>query len=372
MTSILLDPEFLPLTTDLDVAAFWQENERCNEATENKPRCKLTLAPDDHWMFEFLAVDSTLRYYQDKPHRDALHKESNQITKQYMGQAFFNEDSWVESPRRIENLFGCEFAYHEGGTPWLVPVTDDPDVFAKILDKAESTDIAQWALPEPYLQELQMRMARGEKMPHMGTGSRGPATVMTSILAPETLFYWMMDHEELVIRFRDVLQRQMVALNKFLRQYSGCDWNGWWITDDNCALFSPGLYRDYCAPIVATLLETFASRAEAYRYQHSDSAMGHLLDQQQALGINNVNYGPEVDPALIRTRMPQAVIHGHMPPFLLRNGSPEAIRARVIEDFAKVGAGGRLIYTTAGSLAAGTGMGRVRWLMKCVQECTRY
>jgi len=88
--------------------------------------------------------------------------------------------------------------------------------------------------------------------------------------------------------------------------------------------------------------------------------MGHLLDYQRELGINSVNYGPQVDAALIREKMPQAIINGHMPPMLLRNGSPDEIRARIVSDFQKRGQTGGLIVTTAGSLAAGTGVGRVR------------
>ena len=108
------------------------------------------------------------------------------------------------------------------------------------------------------------------------------------------------------------------------------------------------------------------------RYQHSDSAMGHLLDQQRELGINDVNYGPDVDAGLIRQKMPQAIIRGQMPPFLLRNGSPQEIKERVISDFEKAGASGGLTVTTAGSLAAGTGVGRMRWFMQLVQEYCRY
>ena len=111
---------------------------------------------------------------------------------------------------------------------------------------------------------------------------------------------------------------------------------------------------------------------DARRYQHSDSAMGHLLDQQYELGIRDVNYGPSVDAGLIREKMPDAVIHGHTPPLLLRNGSPEEIRLRVISDFEKAGATGGLNVTTAGSLAAGTGVGRMRWLMWVVQNECRY
>jgi len=41
-------------------------------------------------------------------------------------------------------------------------------------------------------------------------------------------------------------------------------------------------------------------------------------------------------------------------------------------DFQKAGATGGLIVTTAGSLAAGTGVGRMRWYMQVVQEHCRY
>ncbi|MGD8466389.1 MAG: uroporphyrinogen decarboxylase family protein, partial [Anaerolineae bacterium] len=149
----------------------------------------------------------------------------------------------------------------------------------------------------------------------------------------------------------------------------------WWITDDNSALFSPRLYREYCFPVLRQLLDAMApleAGPQVQRYQHSDSAMGHLLDQQYELGIRVVNYGPEIDVAQIRKIMPEAYILGHVPPFLLRNGSPGEIRQRVMDDFAKAGATGGLELATAGSLAAGTGVGRMRWLMQVVQEECRY
>jgi uroporphyrinogen decarboxylase len=124
-------------------------------------------------------------------------------------------------------------------------------------------------------------------------------------------------------------------------------------------------------PVLETVLEAMAP-GDARRYQHSDSAMGHLLEEQRALGINAVNYGPEVDAGRIRAALPDAMIYGQLPPFLLRNGSPEEIRQRVRSDFEKAGGNGGLIVATAGSLAAGTGVGRMRWLMKVVEEECRY
>jgi len=367
----IIEPEFIELTAGLDVEAWWAENEACLRPGTDKPRCPASFSPDDHWIFEFMAVPSTLRYYHDTDYRNALHAEVNALTLAHVGRAFFDEDTWRTTPKRIENLFGCEFGYHEGSTPWLMPVTDDPDEFARVLDRAEATDLRTWSLPEDYLAEWDERKAAGKPLPKLGTGSRGPATIMTSVLKPETVFYWLYDHPDLMRRFRDVLAVKMVEFNRILREFSGNDEPGWWITDDNCALFNRRLYREYCYPVLEQVLAAFAP-GDARRYQHSDSAMGHLLELQYALGIRDVNYGPTVDAALIRERMPDAIINGQMPPMLLRNGSPEAIRARVVEDFAKAGGTGLLNVTTAGSLAAGTGLGRMRWFMQTVQECCRY
>ncbi len=367
----IIEPEFLELTRDLDLDAFWAENARCTAFTTHKPRCPVSFAPDDHWIFEFMGVPSTVRYYFDTPYRDDLHRQVNRVTLEYVGKAFFDEDTLAHEPKRIENLFGCEFTYHEGSTPWLTPATDDPDEFARLLDRAEATDVAAWALPDAFRAEWEARAAAGKPQPKLGAGSRGPATIMTSVLHPETVFYWMMDRPAIMCRFRDILAEQMVALNQILRRYSGSDAPGWWITDDNSALFSPALYAEYCAPVLARVLQAFAP-GDANRYQHSDSSMGHLLGQQAALGINEVNYGPGVDAALIRAKLPHAWIRGHTPPFLLRNGAPDEIRARVAEDFRKAGQSGGLEVTTAGSLAAGTGVGRMRYFMQLVQDTCRY
>jgi len=368
---MIVEQEFMDLTQELDVEAFWEENVLCQAFTTDKPRCALSFSPDDHWIFGFMDVPSTLRYYQDKPYRDELHRQVNEITRKNVGQTFFSEDTWEHEPKRIENLFQCEFSYREGGTPWLTPVTDDPHEFARILDEAERTDLRTWCFPDEYMEEWEQRKAEGKPLPMLGTGSRGPATIMTSVIDPTTLLLWLYDYPDLIARFRDVLAEKMVEFNRILREFSGNDQSGWWITDDNCALFSPGLYREYCFPVLQRVLEAMAP-SDARRYQHSDSAMAHLLDQQYELGIRQVNYGPEVDAGLIRAKMPDAIIHGQTPPLLLRNGSPEEIRQRVIDDFKKAGATGGLVATTAGSLAAGTGVGRMRLFMWVVQNDCRY
>ena len=40
----------------------------------------------------------------------------------------------------------------------------------------------EWALPDDFLQEWEQRKAEGKRLPSLGTGSRGPATIYTSVL----------------------------------------------------------------------------------------------------------------------------------------------------------------------------------------------
>ncbi len=196
-----IEPDFMDLTVDLDPHTFWKENLICTKLTTKKPRCGLHFSPDDHWLFEFMAIPSTLRYYNEKAYRDSLHPQVNKITEEYIGCSFFEEDTWEHNPKRIENLFGCNFEYHDGRKPWLIPVTTDPKAFSRILDRAESINMQTWALPVPFLREWDARKDAGKEVPFLGTGSRGPVTIMTSVLNAEKIFFWYYDHPALMRRF---------------------------------------------------------------------------------------------------------------------------------------------------------------------------
>jgi hypothetical protein len=103
----IIESEFLDLTRNLDLAAFWTENKQRLGFTTDKPRCAVSFSPDDHWIFEFMAVPWTIRYDKDKAYRHELHREEvNRVTQEYVGHTFFSEDTFEHSPKRIENLFG--------------------------------------------------------------------------------------------------------------------------------------------------------------------------------------------------------------------------------------------------------------------------
>ena len=70
----IIEREFLDLTRDLDVETFWEENAACHAFTAGKPRCALSFSPDDHWIFGFTDVPSTLRYYDDETYRKGIER----------------------------------------------------------------------------------------------------------------------------------------------------------------------------------------------------------------------------------------------------------------------------------------------------------
>ena len=148
--------------------------------------------------------------------------------------------------------------------------------------------------------------------------------------------------------------------------------DGFGVNDDNCFLFPPQVYEQLCAPFLARVFSEFAPDPAHRRRQHSDSAMGHLMGILGDLGVNEVNFGPTLHPLEIRKAMPQAVIHGQMPPFTLRDGTPEEIVEIVRRDIESVGGDGGLVECPAGCVLIGTPLENILTYMWAVQEYGRY
>lgn len=361
---------------ELDYKKFWEENEKCFEPfSTNKPRVPVKLPFDDHFLFEEMKVESTIRYYKDREYRLKLHKLCNDRMEQAIGIRHFHEkEDMKASPNRFEVIMGARWEYSEGGTPWLESSVKDIDDVKELIKRAEKLDMEKEAFPEEwYAEKEQLEKTKGIKPDYGSRGHRGPATMATSILGTENTCIFIMEEPEVMKEFFEVLTEKMVEYHKALLKISNSELKpGYWITDDNCYLFPPKQYEQFCAPFIERIFREFAPGPEDSRYQHSDSAMGHLMPILNDLGVNNVNFGPTIHPAEIRKAMPKAVIHGQMPPFTLRNGSAEEIIETVKRDIDAVGADGGLIATTAGSIAAGTPFDNIKVFLWAVNEYGRY
>ena len=361
---------------DFDVKEFWKENELCFKPfSTDKPRVPISYWLDDHFLLEEMALPSTVRYYTDHKYRLEINKQCNDRVEKVLGRRFYSEDE-VEppAPNRFEVIMGAKWELTEGGTPWLESTVKDIEDVKKLIARAEKLDMRKEAFPENWKEKKEeYERATGRKLKLGGNSSRGPATMATSILGTTNTCLFIMDEPEVMDEFFRILADKLVEYHEALMEdTSNNRIGGYSFADDNCFLFSPSQYERFCAPFLEKIFNRFAPLPEHTRHQHSDSNMAHLMGILNDLGVNSVNLGPDIHPLDIRKAMPRAVIHGQMPPFVLRNGTPEQIIEIVKRDIEAVGGDGGLVECTAGSVAGGTPLENIRVYMWAVHTYGRY
>jgi uroporphyrinogen decarboxylase len=275
---------------------------------------------------------------------------------------------------RIEEVMGSRRLLVEGGTPWLERGCDGIEELRTKLDEIErwsDRDLREKMFSSGGVVKRRGPDAAGSR-PIAGAGSRGPATMATSILGTMNTMFWIIDYPTDMERFFDVLGDVIVRYHTIVEAEAGVIYRGYYWLDDNCVLYSPALYERFCLPIMNRVMDAFAPDPDHHRYQHSDSAMGHLLPLLAGFGFHGVNFGPTVSSSLIRRYMPRAVIEGAVAPNTLRDKDLDAVVEEVRRDFDAVGGDGGLVVTTCGSISAGTSLESIRGFMWAVQEFCRY
>jgi uroporphyrinogen decarboxylase len=357
------------MSASFDPKAFWVENADClgKPFRTEKPRAPLTLGFDEHWLFEEMAVPSTLRYYNDPSYQAEANRACNDRCEQAIGLRPYSEQPSKPGMKRIELLFGSRIELHEGGTPWLEPGHTEPGSLTRKLDELE-------AMSEDELMEA----ADGHTVEPTGgdyvAWSRGPTTVATSVLGPERMLEWLFDEPELMRRYFNVFAQVIIRYHLGIARRKGARVTGCAWLDDFCCLMSPSLYEQFALLAMHAAMDGLErhSAGKYWRFQHSDSDMGHLLPFLAQLRLDGVNFGPKVTVRMIRDAMPRTEIHGQIPPFMLRNRPMGEVEAQVRADFEEVGRDGSLVVTTAGSIAAGTTLERIRGLMEIVERECRF
>lgn len=362
---------------ELDVKAFWEENSKCfGRFSTAKPRVPISFWLDDHFLLEYMQLPSTLKYYKDNEYRKEINKKFNDDMERLLGKRFQNEEIITNiEPVRFECIMGAHWELSEGGTPWLESDVKDIEDVKLLIKKYEKMDMKKIAFPEGWHEARDSwEKEKGRKLRLGGGGSRGPATMATSILGTENTCMFIMDEPEIMSEFFIQLADKLIKYHNVLMEETGNVENkrGYGITDDNCYLFPPKHYEALCAPVLDKLFKEFAPEPNHTRHQHSDSDMGHLMGILNDLGVNAVNLGPKIHPIDIRKAMPKAVIEGQMPPFTLRNGSFEEIIDLVRRDIDSVGGDGGLVECTAGSVAGGTPIENILVYMWAVEKYGRY
>ena len=357
-----------------DLKYFWQENKKCfMPFSVEKPRVPLALMFDDHFLLHLLPIESTFRYYNDPSYTIEVNCRANDLLEKEIGLRCYDEQGIYYIKGAFEVLMGSKRNINEGNTPWLESPVQDIDDVKKLILFAQSWDIRKKPIPDTWLEEKEKLQKKGKQL-YFAHGMNGPATIACNMLGTSNLCYFIMEEPEIMDEFYAIMAEKYIEFYEtvMMIDHGKVNREGLGINDDNCYIFPPEQYERFCAPFVKKCFEKFAPLPGHRRRQHSDSHMPHLMKILYSLGVNEVNFGPKIHPLDIRRVMPKAVIHGQMPPFVLRNGSKDEINECVKRDFEAVGADGGLVESLAGVVPESTPFENIRNYMYAVHKYTRY
>ncbi len=368
----------------VDAPRFWRDNadsmDRPFDTT--KPQVPMTLLTTEGCLWEELGIPVDPRYYREHDIHVALNKRYNDKAEEIVGKRILPEvfvplDERLPEPMRIEEVFGSTIDTIEGsedigGAEWVRESIHSVAELEKHIEYVESLDLNAIAIPEGFTDALVHLRTEYGQAPQLGLRIRGPVTAAMSICGVQNVIYWLVDHPDIMDRFRDLLAVKIVELCTCLREATGAPMRGFAFYDDNSAMLNPRLYARFGKPILEHVFSVFSPREGDERYQHSDSDMVHLLPVLATVGLTGCNFGPTIRPDTIRQQMPRTVIYGQLPPFTFSRGTPEQIYAAVQSDLEAVAADGGLVVRTAGSVNPGSKLEGLRAVMSAIQTHGRY
>lgn len=377
-------------TYDLDIEQFWKDDElahRNNCFYEGAPQVAFGLNVLPECVFSELDVPGAP--WGDNP--PELMREYccryNDKAEKIIGKRILSEEypkphQKFPAVRLHGEVFGGRYVY-KNGIYWLESDIKTPGQLEKMLDNVDRTELRSFILPADWDSEKKRIYEQTGDTPDpywYGRRVRGPVTLAMSIYGIENLIYLMYDQPELAHRFFDSISDVLMGYVKIMEQEAGEEkmkskhW-GYRFNDDNCCMLTAELYEEYAYPVLKRVFEyTCPDPAADCRYQHSDSAMGHLLPVLARLDFMGVNFGPTILLEQIRKYMPHTRVDGCLHPMTLLSNNEEQIIAEVRRDCEMAKALGTcgLNIDAAGSVNFGTRLTSVRTVMYAVQKYGRY
>ena len=369
--------------TDLDIEQFWKDDalahaDNCFSA--DAPQVAFGIRMSHECVFAELGVDGHPWDPIDPVRQAELNKRYNDKAEKIVGRRLLQEHfDIVHFPyvKRIGEVFGSRYEYINH-SEWLHRCCEGFDDVEKMLDRVDRLDIRSFMLPENWEKETKRIFEETGKRPSPLRGVRGPVTLACSLVGEENLIFMILDEPDLAKRFSDTIRRVIIEMGDIMDTEPGITpeesgKQGFSFMDDNCCLLNPEMYELFGYPVLRDVFAHFAPGEKDKRYQHSDSAMGHLLPILGRLDLNGVNFGPTVLIPEIRKYLPHARIDGCLAPFaFMRNEEDEIIR-QVMRDCEDAKNNGRGVnISTAGSINNGSSLESMRLVMAVIQNYGRY
>ena len=369
----------------VDIDRFWHEQEisRADPFGNHIPQVPLGMLMSTECVFDELGLkEDWYRLAHDPEWAHELYRAYNDKAETIVGRRLLRDtppDPAKQYPqvKGLHDLFEAENVWYNESY-WLQQSADNEEELKALLDRVEERlagNLKGFLLPDNWDQEKERLQALGVQPP-LYRSQRGPVTFATSVYGTENLIFLINDNETLARRFSDIILRAMLARGRIIDEEAGYTPEtaprGFGFADDNCYLMTPDMYELFGYPILKGVFEYYAPDKGDKRFQHSDSAMNHILPLLGRLDLTGTNFGPTVTVAEIRHHLPRAVIFGELAPFTLSRNDEEGIVSEFLRDFAQTRDERGLLFTTAGSINNGSRLTAMRLLMATIQEYGRY
>lgn len=366
----------------VDLDRFWTDNAIAMKDPFGAriPQAALGIGMSGECVFEELGVpEDWWRLETDAVWGAELKRAYNDKAERIVGRRLLDEripDPKLRYPnvKELHDIFEAKNIWHSGSW-WMQKSANSEEELKALLDRVEALDIRSFILPPNWAEEKARLMKLGTKPP-LYRDQRGPVTFATSVFGLEELIFLILDNPELAGRFRDLILKTMLEIARVLDEEAGYTPEtaprGFGFRDDNCYLLTPAMYEFFGFPILKGLFDRYAPKPEDWRYQHSDSAMGHLLPLFGRLRMKGVNFGPTLTVTEIRQHCPEAIIYGQLAPFTFSRNEEENIVLEFLRDFEQAREKRGLVFTPAGSINNGSRLTGMRLIMATIQRHGRY
>ena len=369
----------------VDLEQFWADDElahRENCFSKQAPQVALGIRMSGECVFAELNEPGNPWGETPRERRMDLNRRYNDLAEKIVGKRLLQEnfplpEEVYPSLRGIGEVFGGEYCF-DGNVTWLKGSCSTPEELEKMLDRVDRMDIEDFILPENWYAEKKRIQETYGPRPPLWRHVRGPVTLATSIYGVENLIFLYYDAPELYERFSRTILRVILEYIRVSTREAGFTMetapHGFSFADDDCNLLTPEMYEVFGFPVLKEVFALCSPNPEDSRYQHSDSAMGHLLPILGRLDLTGCNFGPTLTVREIRKYLPHARIEGQLAPFTFMRNNEDDIIAEVKRDceMAKEGDLRGVSISTAGSINNGSLLTSMRAVMYAIQTYGRY
>lgn len=347
------------MSYEMDMPRFWEENARCLALGKAAPRVPVSIDIPGDWVCLEMGLDNA-RYYSEFDYHQEMRLRCGERTKRELALELLPDiDFGVVMDASV---YGGRVRYESNATPTLEPVVREPGEVWALAERMEKTDLLNAGLVPMYFEWREKLRARYGLAPRYGLSLKGAATMLGQLCGITNFLTWVLTDPEEMHALAACWLRTSLRYLKAMRKATGCEAvdDTFSLQSDVSGMMSPELYRGFLMEAERVLYDNFASKPGAVRYYHADSHMLHLLPMLGEIGVNQTNIDPYITPAEILGILPNAVVHGQIPPTaVLLNGSAEQVVACARANIAQAGPGS-LILTTAGSINPGTSYENLR------------